>query len=123
MFKPLIASIILLAFVIQTFSGQVIQLNYYLNTGAFAKNCENKMKPKMHCNGKCQMMKKMQEEEKKDQQVPERKSTNKNVVLSSGSFFCSIAAHLMIIQNIFPLKVFPAPIHRSFSVFHPPQCC
>lgn len=32
----------------------------------------------MHCNGKCQLMKKLQQEEKKEQQAPERKNENKN---------------------------------------------
>jgi len=120
-FRPIIASIILLAFVAQTFSAQVIQLNYYMNTATFAKNCENKARPKMHCNGKCQVMKKMQEEEKKDQQVPERKSANKNEVLSSKSFFCSIVFNSIIVENDFPRRSIPAPVDRSASVFHPPQ--
>jgi hypothetical protein len=121
MFKPLTASIILVAFVIQTFSGQFIQLNYYLNTAAFAKNCENKARPKMHCNGKCQMMKKMQEEEKKDQQNTGSKTENKNEVLSSRSFFCSITVRLKIIQNIYSRNATLAAVDRSISVFHPPQ--
>lgn len=32
-------------------------ISYTLNPSAFAQNCENKDKPKMHCNGKCQAMK------------------------------------------------------------------
>lgn len=48
-----------------------------MNTGKYAKNCINKAKPKLHCNGKCQLMKKMQEEEKKDQENQERRLQNK----------------------------------------------
>jgi len=42
-------------FFAQTFSNAVIVAGYYVNTGAYAKNCENKDKPWMHCNGKYQM--------------------------------------------------------------------
>ena len=121
MFKSITASIILLAFVSQMFSGQIIQLNYYLNPAAFAKNCENKARPMMHCNGKCQVMKKMLEEEKKDQQSQEGKSVNKNEVFSSKSFFGSIAYHSIIVKNIFSRDIILVPIDRSAAVFHPPR--
>ena len=116
------AIFLLFAFVAQTFSGGFTVLYYYGNTAAFAKNCENKARPKMHCNGKCQMMKKMQQEEKQDQQNPERKSVNKMDVLSSKSFFTSSATALSIlssraatVEQKYPL------IHISYSIFHPPQ--
>ncbi len=38
--------ILLLAFVAQTFSKTFIVAGYYANTAAYAKNCENKAKPK-----------------------------------------------------------------------------
>ena len=72
-----------MAFLIQTFSKPFIIADYYANTADYAKNCINKLIPAMHCNGKCQMMKKLQEQEKKDQESSERKSGNKTEVLSS----------------------------------------
>ncbi|MBL0145252.1 MAG: hypothetical protein IPP48_05380 [Chitinophagaceae bacterium] len=122
MIKQLTASLLLLAFVIQMFSGQFIKLDYYLNTAAYAKNCENKAKPKLHCNGKCQMMKKLKQEEKKDQQLPERKFENKTEVLSSKSFFYSIENTLTLIiekPSAFEQKQSLADI--SYAFFHPPQ--
>ena len=121
MFKPITASIVLLAFVAQVFSGQVIQLNYYLNPAAFAKNCENKARPAMHCNGKCQVMKKIQEEEKKEQQNQEGKSVNKNEVFSSRSFFCSVNIRAADINNIYFTRQSSIPVDRTFSIFHPPK--
>jgi hypothetical protein len=88
MFKQLTAFILLFALVLQTLNKAVIYIDYYANTAAYAKNCENKARPCMHCNGKCQMMKKMKQEEKKDNQDPERRG-DQNEVLSSRSFFCS----------------------------------
>ncbi len=97
-------------------------LDYIANTKAYAKNCENKAKPKMHCNGHCQMMKKLKEQEKNDAQVPERKYENKIEVLSSKSFFYSLEAGVTIIvskaicfEKRYPLK------DISYDYFHPPQ--
>ena len=122
MFKQIAVIFLICAFAAQAFSGGFIMLNYYTNTTAFVKNCENKARPKMHCNGKCQMMKKMKEEEKQDQQNPERKTENKNEVLSSKSFFYSTATVFSVIL----LKAIPVekkyPLTAiAYSFFHPPQ--
>ena len=106
----------------QTFSGGLVMLNYYTNTGVFAKNCENKARPKMHCNGKCQMMKKLKQQEKQDQQNPERKTENKIQVLSSKSFyFSSVEAFAIAVFKATPIeKNYPVK-DISYSFFHPPQ--
>lgn len=123
MFKPVTASILLLAFIAQTFSGPFIRLDYFINTAAYAKNCVNKAKPKMHCNGQCQAMKKIQEEEKKEQQNSEKKSEIKIQVLSSKSFYPTVSSGIILISKI--KKIFPASnadsIDRSLDIFHPPQ--
>ena len=122
MFKPVAAILLIVAFIAQTFSGGLVMLNYYANTAAFAKNCENKAKPKMHCNGKCQMMKKLKQEEKQDQQNPERKTENKIQVLSSKSFyFSSVEAFAIAVFKATPIeKNYPVK-DISYSFFHPPQ--
>jgi hypothetical protein len=37
----------------------VLTLHYQLNRAVYVKNCENKDKPKLHCDGKCYLKKKM----------------------------------------------------------------
>ncbi len=81
MLKQLAVIFLLTAFAVQTFDKAVVVFNYYSNTAAFAKNCENKARPMLHCNGRCQMMKKLKQEENKDKQNPERRNENKNEVL------------------------------------------
>jgi hypothetical protein len=113
--------ILLTTLLAQTYNRFSIELGYLANTGSYAKNCENKAKPAMHCNGKCQAMKKMKEEEKKDQQAPVRKSGKQEQVLSSRSFFYSLLMPVPVIaKHIFPL-VQNNLLKRSFSIFHPPQ--
>jgi hypothetical protein len=65
-------TILLLAIIfLQTFSSFVIQADYFLNKGYIAKVlCVNKNKPKLHCNGKCYLAKKLKEQEKQEQQSP-----------------------------------------------------
>ena len=73
----------------------------------------------MHCNGKCQMMKKIKEQEKKDQQNSERRS-GKEDVLSSKSFFASlniITVHSRILYHNTNSGV---PAKKGHAFFHPP---
>lgn len=122
MFKPIAAILLIIAFIAQTFSGGLVMINYYTNTAAFAKNCENKARPKMHCNGKCQMMKKLKQEEKQDQQNPERKSEVKVQELSSKSFYHSnIAAVSLLTVKATPVEKNDAVTDISYAFFHPPQ--
>ncbi len=109
-------------FVTQTFRAGIVMVNYYINTEAFAKNCINKAKPKLHCNGKCQMIKKMQEEEKKDQDQPLSKFENITEILSNHSFaynfeidLITIASKPALFEKKYPLK------DISYSFFHPPR--
>ena len=122
MFKQVAAIFLIIAFTTQTFSGGFVMLNYYSNTAAFAKNCENKARPKMHCNGKCQMMKKLQQEEKQDQQNSERKSENKIDILSSKSFYNSSATifSVIVFKAVAVEKNYPLT-DIAYSFFHPPQ--
>ena len=121
MMKQIFALFLLVAFVVQTFSSGFIVLNYYTNIAAFAKNCVNKARPKMHCNGKCQVMKKLQEEEKRDQQMPERKFENKADLFFSQIIFYKIDP--LIVGSFKAIawdKNYLLPAF-SFSYFHPPQ--
>lgn len=76
----------------------------------------------MHCNGKCQMMKKIKQEEKKNAQAPEQNKQSKNEIpLSSRSYFPTITS-----SNIREANHFYTPsqsdreIKMPRSIFHPP---
>jgi hypothetical protein len=123
MFRQIVTTIFLLAFVSQTFDKVLIVVDYYTNTTAYAKNCENKTRPQMHCNGKCQMMKKLKEEEKKEQSTTERR-LGLNEVVSSGSFFTFITdRESTIITPSYFYTNSGRPIDKSYIIFHPPQTC
>lgn len=119
MYKQIIAALLLVVVSLQIMNRAVIYVDYYTNTAAYFKNCENKAKLSMHCNGKCQMMKKIQQEEKKDQQNPGKRSGMDEVITIKSSF-------IAVSYNTIPLK----QTHRLFndsrtstmprSYFHPP---
>lgn len=122
MLKLITAIVFLLAFASQTFYKAFIIFDYAANTKAYTKNCVNKARPKMHCNGKCQMMKKLEEEERKDAQNAERKSENKNEnIVSSKSFFITTTS-LSIQQLViaYPYLNAGKEIKMPRSCFHPP---
>src|SRR6476469_7565995 len=65
--KLVLTAILMLLVFIQSFSNWFIFLEYQSNKTFIAeKLCINKARPKLHCNGKCQMMKKMAEEEQQN---------------------------------------------------------
>lgn len=123
-YRQLSALMLFAAILAQTFSKSFVMADYYANTSKYAKICENKARPEMHCNGKCQMMKKLQQEEKKDQESPERKlENNTEIIVSTKSFFATVSAQGLII--IKPKRMWPSsegnPIDRSFDILRPPQ--
>lgn len=115
------AAILFIALLAQTFDKLFITIDYYANTSAYSKGCENKDKPMLHCCGKCQLRKKLLQEEK-DKQNPDKRAENKNeVVLSAKSFFTTvtpITAYAVSIQ--YPSYSEDREIKMPRSIFHPP---
>lgn len=91
----------LLAFAVQTFNKAFIVVEYFTNTKAFEKLCENKARPQLQCKGKCQMVKKLKEQEKKDEQVPERKAENKDEVVLFYKNLLPVPWLGLVLQNTF----------------------
>ena len=122
MWKKLIAAIFIIAFLIQTFSEAVIIIDFYANQKYIAQNlCVNKDKPMMHCCGKCQLRKRLQQQQNSDKQSPEQRSSNKNEVLSSRSFFATapLIKRQELCINYTDLS-FAKEIKMPRSFFHPP---
>ena len=93
-----------------------------MNRNFIARNlCINKAKPKFHCNGKCQMMKRLAQEEKHDTRnnsnlpkirVQEQVFTDKINKLTFASL-----NYIIVSYNEHPVIVkYEAPVS---SIFHP----
>ena len=81
LYGQLIVLLFLASFLAQTFSRFFIIADYYANTAKYAALCENKAILNMHCNGKCQMMKRLKQDEKDQQENQERAVDNRNEVV------------------------------------------
>ncbi len=120
-YKQLGVIILLIALLLQLLNRVLIISDYYLNTQSYAAKCENKARPMLHCNGKCQMAKKLAKQEKKDQQNPESRGGNKNDFYFFNQYLVTLPllASYREKQN-FPLLPDPETINRPHSVFKPP---
>lgn len=122
MLKSIITTFLLLAFAVQTFSAGLIVADYFANTAAYNKNCENKAKPQLRCNGKCAMMKKLQQEEKKEQQNSGRKGDNKaETLLDTQTAFAEVPyCAYGTSKTLYPLVNDGNTYAMPRAVFHPP---
>jgi len=121
--KQAFAIFVLLAFVIQSNNRLLLMMDYSIRMENYAAHCENKDRPDVHCNGKCQLDKKLQQENRKDQQNPERKSENKNE-------YCDLH-HIFSVPALTSFDSDNSPMHFRYSegkelkrnvfVFHPPD--
>lgn len=106
----------------QSFNQGLYYFSYVIQKKEYMKRCVNKARPMLHCNGKCQLMKKIEEQEKKEQgQLPMMKYASKVEVLSSRS---SLALNFDVSFTLLKLFLFTAdsgsPIDQPASIFHPP---
>lgn len=118
--KFVIVPILMLAMLAQTFTQEFYYLSYLVDRADFEQNCINKAKAWLHCNGKCQLMKKIVESEKKQQNAPEMKLAGKSTV-----FFVNRTSYndlFIAEQRSVPLFYNSLTYSPGFSkkIFHPP---
>jgi hypothetical protein len=122
--KFIVIPILMLLVLAQAFSKWLVVAEYRMNRDFIAKNlCINKARPKLRCNGKCQMMKRLAEEEKQNS----RDNTNNTAKVSTNEvLFCDdvnkptfpLLTYIITTYNEEPFLFKPdSPIS---SVFHPP---
>lgn len=120
--KKIIAIFLLSAITLHTFSKVILVLNFAINRTEIAnKYCENKAKPKMHCDGKCHLKKQLNEEEKKEKNEGSKESKEK----SESHFFVQVNFSFPIQAATLKTQYFYSPNYsnsHSHSVFFPPQC-
>jgi hypothetical protein len=115
--------ILVLAILTQSMSKGIILLSYFTNKQAYEKYCVNKARPQLHCDGKCQMAKKIKAEEERDQKDPLKNSLSSEVTMINENHFVSIQPEfiaLPIRKDIFPHSIGNV-MDRSRSFFHPPN--
>ena len=120
--KAVVIPILILLIATQAFSKWVMVLEYQWNKEYIAQNlCENKAKPKLRCEGKCQLAKRLAAEENdSSSQTPSVKLKFQEIVYVIDNktlikFTCGDVSTGSFTTYVF--KSYPTP---DFPVFHPP---
>jgi hypothetical protein len=120
--KKFLSIFLLIAITFNVFSKAIVWANYEINKSEITrKYCENKAKPKMHCDGKCHLKKQLNEEEKKEKNEGSKESKEK----IESHFFVQVNFSFPIQAATFKTQYFYSPNYsysHSHSVFFPPQC-
>jgi hypothetical protein len=119
--RYLLVILLMGAFALQNFQRLAIVLDYYSNQRAYAVLCENRNKPQLHCNGKCQMMKKLKAEEKNDANSRDSKLMGFDDVVSSRSFFAELPdKRFQLLSRRYPEFSSPLSAGQMLRIFRPP---
>jgi hypothetical protein len=119
--KYTIVILLFTALIAHTFSRSLVLADYMVNLEAYKKACVNKTKPMMHCNGKCQMLKKLKKQEGDNgANTPAPKFNQTEVVLSSKSFFPSF--NVISTNDITSFYTYNDDFSSNYlgAIFHPP---
>lgn len=124
MLKKAISFFLLITIVAQTFSSSMLILDYYVDKQSYIKNCINKYRPWLHCNGQCQLMKKLQQKEKKEEgESNEKKSEINFSLLFYQNFTATVSYPVEItIKRKYSSYHSEHIIDRPGDIFHPPRC-
>ena len=119
--KHFLVIALFLALLAQQFSRPVVLADYLVNLDRYKKDCVNKARPLLHCNGRCQMKKKL---EAQDGQQEGRSSSAKLIeldyVLSSKSFFPELEIVNDSTSASFPSGNSSVITCYVVDIFHPP---
>jgi hypothetical protein len=104
-------------------SRGIILLSYYTNKQAYERYCVNKARPQLHCDGKCQLGKKLKAEEEQDKKDPLKSSSFSEVVMicQANNFQIEAPLHIILKEKIpHPLSIGQLSDWAA-SCFHPPS--
>ena len=110
------------SFLFQCSAYVLIYADFAANQDYIAKNlCENRDKPDMKCNGKCQLCKRLKAEDRKENKgLPAGKNLKQNTLFSSAkNIFNSAAVNNDANQYASYSNASFSSLHKQ-GVFHPP---
>lgn len=121
MLNRYLAILLLVALVSSNCSRFFVYAGFEANQGYIAKvMCENKSRPWLHCNGRCYLMKKLKqaEEREKKQERQDQKSRYQEALPQAPYQLTFITPGIKV---SYAQAITPGIMHRSFSIFQPPQ--
>ncbi|MBS1605791.1 MAG: hypothetical protein JST42_24240 [Bacteroidetes bacterium] len=120
-FGQVVVAVVLMAMMLQCFSKMIVVAEFYANRDYIARNlCINRLNTAVHCEGRCQLDKRILQEEKSSGDKESRQES-RNEVLSCRSYFPTAEAPFMVVlERGYPVASVSRPVDRSLSIFHPP---
>lgn len=122
--KACIAYVLATLVLLQTFSREVLVVDYALNQATItARFCVNKTRPALHCNGKCYFAKQLRQQQERENQLPNLlKGRLEMLPVGTGSLVPPRPASYPVAAG----RYCPAPAPRVpnlglGAVFRPPQ--
>jgi len=118
---------IILSFLLltQTFSKWMVLLDYQVNKEYISQNlCENKSRPMLHCNGKCQLSKKLAAENEQNNNPTSNhtvKTGLSEILFIQPLPVFSLSENVSMRKNLYPAYVMVAYSAPLSSIFHPPS--
>lgn len=121
MFRKSLSLLLILLTLSTGFTRLFMRAGYELNKDYIAKVlCENKAKPKMQCNGKCYLAKKIkqaEEGEQKQHQSPSKRFSVEVFLVSQQGFKC----YTQLVDEFLPVNKPSYTYQQATGFFHPPQ--
>lgn len=122
MMKTLLSLILAGCLLLQSMSGLVTYAGFEMNRDYISQVlCVNRAKPKLHCNGKCYLAKKLKESEK------QQKTPAGGVHGKFEYFFQSMYSLAVPPFSLQAIRTIPTPYQNAYSlitasgIFHPPS--
>lgn len=121
--KASVVILLVLAIFTQSVSRGIILLSYYTNKAAYEKYCVNKARPQLHCDGQCQLAKKLKAQDEEDKKDPLKNSSYSEITMicQAPDFYIAPVLYFSS-DNVFPQpRNTGIPVDRANSCFHPPS--
>lgn len=106
---------------LQAFGSGWIVISFFANREAITqKYCVNKDKPKMHCNGKCHLMKQLSDKEKKENS-PASSPDLKSEIHWIASSATQLVFYRPQTRVLYPSSCYTVAAVSGLPPFHPPR--
>ena len=117
----MVALLLIAVFLMQTFNRYFIVADYYTRTKAYTSICENQNKPQVHCNGRCQLLKRLKQEDAKDRHNPNRKANQQDELVFIRLLSACTQSVKLCTNTLYLRFTIFLPSVCSAGIFHPPQ--
>lgn len=123
--KRYIAILLTCIILLQSFSSMMVYVSFKLNQDFISKTlCINRAKPKLHCNGKCQLMKKLKQVEKEEQkQLPQGLKEKLEVIYIQEITNFKFSTDFDATEKKLKYNHTNSQVYSKYhlDIFHPPQ--